>query len=142
MARRRRHHHGLVARMHSIGGCMAERAVYSDALDADGLLRKSDRQFASFLRHNPERFISAGIWQLVRKDARQYQPDPIRHARGGFGPDRPIKKVLFLGSKIWWRKRAEKLVVCETRADHNQYDCDRYQAQLPLAGAQRWHVCS
>ena len=74
-------------------------------------------------RQHAERRIAAGPGQVLGEDARQHEPNPVRHAFPFLGADRPVQEVIFVGREVGRRLAPEELDVRQPGPQRAEDDC-------------------
>jgi hypothetical protein len=81
-------------------------------------------------RENPERGVPADSGEMLWKNSRQDEPDPVRHSLLLFRPHGAIQEVLLVGCEERRRLPTEELHIRQ-RASERGKDNQRADQELP-----------
>ena len=116
-----------VARAQPHAGGVAHRAVDADPRKTNRHLREPDRHLVACWSEHADGRVPAGLRDVLGKDARQHQPDPVRHALPLLGADRSVQEVLLVRREVRRRFPPEELHVRNARRQTAQHDSGRHQ---------------
>jgi len=84
-----------------------------------------DRHLVTVASEHTDGRVAARRRQVFGKNARQDEPDPVRHALIGFRAHRAVEKVFFVGREVRRRFLAEELGVNEEAGRDEQHRDDQ-----------------
>src|SRR5262245_17190275 len=99
---------------------MANGAVVCHSRKTNDFLSEANGHFPPFLPNEPKRAIAARAWQVVRENAWQHDPNPIRHSATELGANRAILKAIGFIGPLGLRLLAEELMPANAAEDDKQ----------------------